>query len=471
MQILGLKQSMNKIFRTEKDTLGIVQIPTDALWGAQTQRSVMNFAVGTRKLPLQLIYALVTIKKYAAYVNQQLGVLSEEKRILIEHACDEVLMGKFDDQFPLKIFQTGSGTQTNMNVNEVIANIANQAAGSPLGSKSPIHPNDDVNLSQSSNDIFPTAMHISIAQLANNTLLPSLDLLIEAFREKSVQFQSIIKIGRTHLMDAVPLTLGQEFSGYTAQLQEAYRSIQRGISLLMPLALGGTAVGTGLNCPKGFKEEMTYLLAQHFKLPFRVGSNLFSLLAAHDECVEFSSTLKRLACALFKIASDIRLMGSGPRAGFSELILPENEPGSSIMPGKVNPTQCEMLTMVSCQIMGLDSAVTFSGSQGHFELNVFKPLIATNIIDMIDLLTTGMESFRIHCIVDLKANTSNIKHHLEQSLLLATALVPRLGYDAVAKAVLKAHHENISLEESITQLGLLTSDEYSYLVSPEKMIP
>ena len=456
--------------RKETDSLGPVEIPANALWGAQTERSLHNFDVGEKLLPLTLIHALVTIKKYAASVNAALGVLPKEKSLLINTACDEILTGNLDDQFPLKIFQTGSGTQSNMNVNEVIANYADQLAGSPLGSKTPIHPNDDVNCSQSSNDVFPTAMHIAIAHTATTKLIPALKSLIVAFGEKEAQFHHIIKIGRTHLMDAVPLRLGDEFSGYRFQLDEALRSIQHGISLLMPLPIGATAVGTGLNCPEGFSLEMVRLLGNHYDLPFRVGSNFFALLSSHDDCVEFSSNLKRLASALFKIGSDIRLMGSGPRSGFSELILPENEPGSSIMPGKINPTQCEMITQVSCQIMGLDAAISFAGSQGHFELNVFKPLIASNILEMITLLASAMESFRIHCIIDLKANEKQIQHHVERSLLLATALVPRLGYDTVSKVVIKAHTQGISLKEALLQLKLLTTEEIDDLLRPEKFV-
>ncbi len=450
--------------RRESDSLGEVEIATDALWGPQTQRSLENFTVGEKRLALPIIYALAAIKKYAARVNSSLGLLSTKKSKAIEKACDEILNEKLDYHFPLKVFQTGSGTQTNMNLNEVIGHRASKIA------KTPIHPNDDVNKSQSSNDVFPSAMHIAIADTATKLLLPALKSLIEAFQEKEAKFQSIIKIGRTHLMDAVPIRLSQEFSGYRFQLEESYRSIQHGISLLMPLAIGGTAVGTGMNCPKGFKEEVIRLLGDHYNLPFRPGANLFALLAAHDDCVEFSSTLKRLACALFKIAQDIRMMGSGPRAGIAELILPENEPGSSIMPGKVNPTQCEMVTMVSTQVMGLDSAVSFADSQGHFELNVFKPLIVSNILEMIDLLSSACTSFEVNCIRGLKANEKQIKKHLEQSLLLATALVPKLGYDTVAKVVLKAHHEGLTLKQAVLAQKLLSESEFDRLMKPEKMV-
>lgn len=450
--------------RIESDSLGEVAISNDALWGPQTQRSLENFTVGEKKLALPLIYALAAIKKYAARVNTLLGVLSEAKSKAIEQACDEILTKKLDSHFPLKVFQTGSGTQTNMNLNEVIAHRASQIANVP------IHPNDDVNKSQSSNDVFPTAMHIALSESCTNHLLPALKSLIEAFLVKEQEFYPIIKIGRTHLMDAVPIRLGQEFSGYRFQLEEAYKSIQHGISLLMPLAIGGTAVGTGLNCPEGFKEEVVRLLSVHFDLPFRPGANLYALLAAHDDCIEFSSKLKRLSCALFKIAQDIRMMGSGPRAGLAELILPENEPGSSIMPGKVNPTQSEMVTMVAVQVMGLDSAVSFAGSQGHFELNVFKPLIASNILEMIDLLTSACINFKKHCIDGLKANEQQIKHHVEQSLLLATGLVPKLGYDTVAKLVLKAHHEGLSLKQVVLSQKLLSEDEFNKLANPENML-
>lgn len=456
-------------YRTESDTLGPVQVPLEAYFGAQTVRSKQYFSIGQEKMPLEVIHALALLKKSAAKVNAKLGILPLEKESLICAACEEVLAGKWDKEFPLFVWQTGSGTQTNMNVNEVIANRAIELARGVKGSKTPIHPNDHVNLSQSSNDTFPSAMHISAALLLEKKLFPSLQKLQKALQEKEHQFATIVKIGRTHLQDATPLTLGQEFSGYSSLLKRGKALLRHAQEGLFLLAIGGTAVGTGLNTPPGFREEITQELSRLTHLPFRPHPNPFAALSAHEEIVSMSSALKNLALSLFKIASDIRLLGSGPRCGLQELLLPENEPGSSIMPGKVNPTQCEALTMIATQVLGNDTTISFAASQGHFELNVFKPVILYNLLQSIHLLSDGMSHFSAYCIEGLVANKKQIASYVENSLMLATALTPKIGYDNSAKVVHLAHDKGISLKKACLELQLLTSEEFDQIVDPIRM--
>lgn len=456
-------------FRIEKDSMGEIQVPSDKYWGAQTQRSLEHFKIGGDKFPREMIRALGILKKSAAITNQALGLLPESKSKFIVQAADEVIAGKLDAHFPLVVWQTGSGTQTNMNANEVIANRALEIMGEKLASKA-IHPNDDVNKAQSSNDTFPTAMHIAVVERVQHHLIPELEKLHAAVKEKSLEFKKIVKIGRTHLMDATPLTLGQEFSGYEFQLQQATERIKQALDHVYELALGGTAVGTGLNTHPEFAVKAAQQIAKETGLPFRSSPNKFASLAAHDALVQMSGSLKTLACALMKIANDIRLLGSGPRSGIGELILPANEPGSSIMPGKVNPTQCEAMTMLCAQVIGNDMAVAVGGATGHFELNVFKPLIVFNVLNSIRLLADGCESFRVHCVHGIEANLEQIQHHLNNSLMLVTALNPHIGYDNAAKVAKYAHENNTTLKIAAQKLNLLTPEKFDELVKPEEMI-
>jgi fumarate hydratase class II len=456
--------------RTETDSMGKIEVPNDRYWGAQTQRSLLYFAIGNDTMPREMIRAIGILKQAAAIVNQELGQLSADKASLIVEAAAEVISGKLDDHFPLRVWQTGSGTQTNMNANEVIANRAIQLAGGVLGSKTPIHPNDHVNMSQSSNDTFPTAMHIAAVEEIYHRLLPMVKKLRDALAAKSEEFQEIVKIGRTHLMDAVPLTLGQEFSGYTAQLDKDLQRIQAALPDLYELAIGGTAVGTGLNTHPEFADRVATKIAERTQLPFISAPNKFAALAAHDAIVAASGTLKTLATSLMKIANDLRWLGSGPRCGLGELILPANEPGSSIMPGKVNPTQCEAMTMVCVQVMGNDTAIAIAGSQGNFELNVFKPLTIYNLLHSIRLLADACASFTEHLVVGIQPNREQIQHFLTNSLMLVTALNPHIGYDRAAAVAKKAYTEGTTLRQACVELGYLTEAEFDRLVRPEKML-
>jgi fumarate hydratase, class II len=457
-------------FRIETDSMGEIQVPTDKYYGAQTARSLMNFKIGGERFPRELIKALGILKKAAALTNKELGILPPDKADLIVKAADEVINGKLDEHFPLVVWQTGSGTQTNMNANEVISNRAIEMSGGVMGSKKPIHPNDDVNKAQSSNDTFPTAMHIAAVEEIHRRLIPMVTKLRDALAAKSEEFKDIIKIGRTHLMDATPLTLGQEFSGYTQQLTNGLERINGCMSRLYELALGGTAVGTGLNTHPDFAVKSAAKIASITGLPFITARNKFEALATHDALVELSGVLKTIAASLMKIANDVRWLGSGPRSGIGELSLPENEPGSSIMPGKVNPTQSEAMTMVCAQVFGNDVAVNFGGAMGNFELNVFKPVIIYNVLQSIKLLADSCESFTDHCVVGIEANKTNIKKHLENSLMLVTALNPHIGYDNAAKVAKKAHKENKTLKEAVVELNLLTAEKFDEVVRPEKMI-
>ena len=456
-------------YRIETDSMGEIKVPTSKYYGAQTARSLMNFKIGGEKFPRELIRALGILKKAAALTNRELGILTVEKADLIVKAADEVIEGKLDDHFPLVVWQTGSGTQTNMNANEVISNRAIQLSGGQMGSKKPIHPNDDVNKAQSSNDTFPTAMHIAAVEEIHRRLIPMVTKLRDALAKKSFEFKDIIKIGRTHLMDATPLTLGQEFSGYVQQLTNGLERINTSLPHLYELALGGTAVGTGLNTHPEFAVKAAAKIAELTGSPFVSARNKFEALATHDALVETSGVLKTLAASLMKIANDIRWLGSGPRCGIGELSLPENEPGSSIMPGKVNPTQSEAMTMVCVQVFGNDATVTFAGASGNFELNVFKPVIIFNVLQSIRLLADACESFTDNCVVGIQANEINIKKHLENSLMLVTALNPHIGYDNAAKVAKKAHKENKTLREVVIELGLLTGEKFDEVVRPEKM--
>lgn len=456
--------------RIEKDTLGEIAVAHEKLWGAQTERSLKYFAIGKEKMPTPLIHAFGLLKEACAEVNLELGLLKPTEAKLIIQAAQEVSKGHLDDHFPLSVWQTGSGTQTNMNANEVISNRAIQLHGGKLGGKDPIHPNDHVNLSQSSNDTFPTTMHIASAEELHNRLLPALKILHGALKEKEKAFSSIVKMGRTHLMDAVPLTLGQEFSGYSAQIEECIEEIEHAETLFYPLAIGGTAVGTGLNAPAHFGKLVADKLKAKTGLPFSDAKNKFLALSSHNAFVFASGALKGLACALTKIANDIRWMGSGPRSGLGELKLPENEPGSSIMPGKINPTQCEALTMIAAQVFGNDVALSFAASQGNFELNVYKPVIIHNFLQSVRLLTEGTLSFTEHLVKGIQANEKRIEEHLERSLMLVTALSPVFGYDKCAKIARKAYMEDKSLKEVCIEEGLLTSEEYDRHVRPHKMV-
>ncbi len=456
--------------RTETDSMGAIEVRADRYWGAQTERSLIHFAIGEDKMPRPLIRAIGILKKAAAMVNRQLGKLPEEKARLIAAAANEVISGQLDDHFPLHIWQTGSGTQTNMNANEVISNRGIEMAGGKMGSKKPLHPNDDVNMSQSSNDTFPTAMHIAAAEELVHRLIPAVQKLRDALDAKSREFADLIKIGRTHLMDAVPLTLGQEFSGYVAQLDADLKRIDATLPDIFELAIGGTAVGTGLNTHREFAERTAQVIAELTGLPFRSAPNKFAALAAHDALVMASGALRTLACSLMKIANDIRWLGSGPRCGLGELTLPENEPGSSIMPGKVNPTQSEAMTMVCVQVMGNDMAIGIAGSQGNFELNVFKPLIIFNLLNSIRLLADSCHMFTEHCAIGIEANRRRLHQSLHNSLMLVTALTPRIGYDNAAKVAKKAHAEEITLREAAIALGLLSGEEFDQHMRPEKML-
>jgi fumarate hydratase class II len=456
-------------FRQESDSMGTVKVPSDVYYGAQTERSLHHFAIGRDLMPPELIRAFGFLKKACALVNRELGKLDKKRAGLIVKAADEVIQGKLKDEFPLKIWQTGSGTQTNMNVNEVISNRAIKIAGGELGSKDPIHPNDHVNMSQSSNDTFPTAMHIAAA-MELNALLPSLRNLKKALEKKEKAFRKMIKIGRTHLQDAVPLTLGQEFSGYVSLLDRNVERIEQAMKGLYDLAIGGTAVGTGLNAPAKFGEKVAEKISKLTGLPFRSHPNKFAALSAHDELVFASSSLRVTACALMKIATDLAWLGSGPRCGLNELILPENEPGSSIMPGKVNPTQCEAMNMVAIEVMGNDVAIGFAGSQGNFELNVLKPVIIYNFLHSALLLRQAVDSFRKYCVEGLKANRKKIEEYVENSLMLVTALSPLLGYDKCAKIAHFAFVKNLTLRQACVKLGYLSGKEFDKLVVPAKMV-
>lgn len=459
-------------YRIEKDTMGEVKVPADKLWGAQTERSRNNFKIGpAASMPLEIIYGFAYLKKAAAYTNYELGVLSETKRDLIAKVCDEILDGKHNDQFPLVIWQTGSGTQSNMNVNEVIANRAHQLAGKTIGEgEKTISPNDDVNKSQSSNDTFPTGMHIAIYKKIVDVTIPGVEQLRDTLQQKSKAFKDVVKIGRTHLMDATPLTLGQEFSGYVSQLNHGLKALKNTLPHLSELALGGTAVGTGLNTPKGYDVLVAKYIAQFTGLPFVTAENKFEALAAHDALVETHGALKQLAVSLNKIANDIRMLASGPRSGIGEIIIPANEPGSSIMPGKVNPTQCEALTMVCAQVMGNDVTVTIGGTQGHYELNVFKPVIAANVLQSAELIGHACVSFDINCAVGIEPNYSVIKQLLNNSLMLVTALNTKIGYYKAAEIANTAHKNGTTLKEEAIKLGYVTAEEYDEWVKPEDMV-
>ncbi len=457
-------------YRIEKDTMGEIKVPSNKYWGAQTARSLHFFKIGTDKMPLEVIYAFGVLKKAAALVNANLGILDKSKADLISKACDEVISGKLNEHFPLVVWQTGSGTQSNMNVNEVISNRAIEIAGGELGSKKPIHPNDDVNKSQSSNDTFPTAMHIAAVVYTLNNLIPSVAKLKDALKDRSKEFESIVKIGRTHLMDAVPMTLGQEFSGYVTQLEKSLERINFVLADLKELALGGTAVGTGLNTHPDFAIKVAEKISELSNINFKSAPNKFEALAAHDALVMAHGALKTLAVSLMKIANDIRLLGSGPRCGIGELSLPENEPGSSIMPGKVNPTQCEAMTMVCAQVIGNDTAINIGGSNGHFELNVFKPMIIFNYLHSARLLADACSSFASHCVQDMKANEKACKNYLENSLMLVTALNTHIGYDNAAKIAKNAHAKGSTLRESAIELKLLTNEQFDEWVKASEML-
>lgn len=456
--------------RTESDSMGEIEVPTNRYYGAQSARSLINFNIGNETMPKEMIRALGILKKAAAQTNFELGQIDEKKAQLIDRAANEVISGELDQHFPLSIWQTGSGTQTNMNTNEVIANRAIELAGGTMGSKQPIHPNDDVNRSQSSNDTFPTAMHIAIVEALIHQLIPSVSSLRSALADKSQHFNDIIKIGRTHLQDAVPLTLGQEFSGYVEQLDCVLNAIEKNLQELYKLAIGGTAVGTGLNTHPEFADNVAHRIAEITHLPFISAPNKFAALAAHDAIVLMSGVLKTLAVALMKIANDIRWLASGPRCGIGELCLPENEPGSSIMPGKVNPTQAEAITMVCAQVLGNDATIGFAGSQGNFELNVFKPVILYNAMQSIHLLTDACRSFKDHCIEGLTPNTEQIEYYLSQSLMLVTALNPVIGYDKAAAIAKKAHKEGSTLKQACVNLGYLNAEEFDQAVQPQNMV-
>lgn len=459
-------------YRIEKDTMGEVKVPAHVYWGAQTERSRNNFKIGpAASMPKEIIYAFGVLKKAAAHANCELGVLSEEKRDLISKVCDEIIAGQLDDQFPLVIWQTGSGTQSNMNVNEVISNRGHVLMGGKLGEGTPLlNPNDDVNKSQSSNDTYPTAMHIACYKLVVKKTIPGVEQLKTTLRRKSNDFMEVVKIGRTHLMDATPVTLGQELSGYVAQLEHGIRATKNTLAHLSELALGGTAVGTGINTPRGYSELVAKKIAEFSGLPFVTAPNKFEALAAHDGVVEAHGALKQLAVSLNKIANDIRMMASGPRSGIGEIFIPENEPGSSIMPGKVNPTQCEALTMVCAQVMGNDVAITVGGTQGHYELNVFKPLMAANFLQSAELIGDACVSFDEHCAVGIEPNYIRIEELVNGSLMLVTALNTKIGYYKAAEIAKTAHKNGTTLKEEALRLGYVTSEQYDEWVDPKKMV-
>ena len=458
-------------YRIEKDTMGEVKVPAEKYWGAQTERSRNNFKIGqSASMPLELVYGFAYLKKAAAHANCELGVLSSEKRDLISAVCDEILEGKHDDEFPLVVWQTGSGTQSNMNTNEVIANRAQVLNGGSLDDENKlIHPNDDVNKSQSSNDTFPTGMHIAAYKMIVETTIPGVERLRDTLDEKSKTFMNVVKIGRTHLMDATPLTLGQEFSGYVSQLDHGLKALKNTLAHLSELALGGTAVGTGINTPEGYANLVSKKIAEFTQLPFVSADNKFEALAAHDAIVESHNALKQLAVSLNKIANDIRLLASGPRSGIGEIIIPSNEPGSSIMPGKVNPTQCEALTMVCAQVMGNDVAIGIGGMQGHYELNVFKPMMAANILQSARLIGDACVSFKVNCAEGIEPNYDNLKKNLDNSLMLVTALNTKIGYEKAAKIAKTAHQNGTTLKEESVNLGYLTAEEFDEWVRPEDM--
>ena len=457
-------------YRIEKDTLGEVKVPADRYWGAQTERSRQNFKIVGQRMPIEVIYSFAVLKKAGALVNAELAGLDREKADLIGRVCDEILDGRLSDHFPLVVWQTGSGTQTNMNVNEVIANRASEITGNPRGSKAPIHPNDDVNKSQSSNDTFPTAMHIAAYGKLTDHTLPALRSLREALAAKSREFAGVVKIGRTHLMDATPLTLGQEFGGYATQVTKSIEAVENALPHLAELALGGTAVGTGLNAPVGFDVKVAEKISELTGNPFRTADDKFEGLSANDAVVEASGALKRVAVALMAVANNIRLLGSGPRSGIGEIRLPENEPGSSIMPGKVNPTQAEALTMVCAQVIGNDTAVTVAGSHGHLQLNVFKPVMIYDLLNSAQLLGDACESFRVNCVEGIVADERRIRMHLDNSLMLVTALNTKIGYYKSAEIAQKAHKEGTTLKEAAVALGYLTAEEFDEAVVPEHMV-
>ena len=456
--------------RTETDSMGEIDVPANRYYGAQTARSLIYFDIGTETMPREIIRGMGILKKASAMVNAELGLLPENIKDLICQAADEVIEGKLDKHFPLRVWQTGSGTQSNMNSNEVIANRAIEIAGGTIGSKDPVHPNDHVNKGQSSNDTFPTAMHIAAVERIRVALIPSISTLADSFRKKANEFQDIIKIGRTHLMDATPLTLGQEFSGYTTQLEYALDRINGCMPRIYQIALGGTAVGTGLNSHKDFAVKVARQIADLTQCPFVTAPNKFESLAAHDAIVETSGVLKTIACSLMKIANDIRWLGSGPRCGIGEIVLPANEPGSSIMPGKVNPTQSEAMTMVAAQVIGNDTAINVGGCSGNFELNVFKPVMIYNLLQSIRLLADSCRSFNDHCVVGIEPNKTQIEKHLKSSLMLVTALNPHIGYDNAAKVAKKAYQDNSTLKEAAAALNMLTPEEFDEKVRPENMI-
>ena len=456
--------------RIETDSLGQVEVPEDAYWGAQTQRSLINFAIGKERMPLPVLHALALVKKAAARVNDRNGDLPADIARLIEQAADEVLAGEHDDQFPLVVWQTGSGTQSNMNVNEVIAGRANELAGQGRGGKTPVHPNDHVNRSQSSNDCFPTAMHIAAAEAVHNQLLPAIAELSSGLAELAARHHQLVKTGRTHMMDATPITFGQEISAFVAQLDYAQRAIRATLPAVCELAQGGTAVGTGLNAPHGFAEAIAAELAALSGLPFVTAPNKFAALAGHEPLTSLAGALKTLAVALMKIANDLRLLGSGPRAGLAEVRLPANEPGSSIMPGKVNPTQCEALSMLACQVLGNDAAIGFAASQGHLQLNVFKPVIIHNLLQSITLLADGCRNFQQHCVAGIEPDAEQMAEHLERGLMLVTALNPHIGYDKAAEIAKKAYAEGKTLREAALELQYLSNEQFDQWVRPENML-
>ncbi|WMN12327.1 class II fumarate hydratase [Marivirga salinae] len=458
-------------YRIEKDTMGDVKVPADKYWGAQTERSRNNFKIGAEaSMPLEIVHGFAYLKKAAAHTNYELGALSQEKRDLISKVCDEILDNQHNDQFPLVIWQTGSGTQSNMNVNEVVSNRAQIIAGKTYDDEKIVHPNDDVNKSQSSNDTFPTGMHIACYKMVIETTIPGIEKLRDTLKEKSKAFEKVVKIGRTHLMDATPLTIGQEFSGYVSQLDHGLKALKNTLDHLSEIALGGTAVGTGINTPDGYSELVAKKIAEFSGLPFRTAENKFEALAAHDAIVESHGALKQIAVSLNKIGNDIRLLASGPRSGIGEIIIPANEPGSSIMPGKVNPTQAEALTMVCAQVIGNDVAITVGGTQGHYELNVFKPLMAANFLQSARLIGDACVSFNDNCAVGIEPNYERIKEHLDNSLMLVTALNTKIGYEKAAKIAKTAHENGTRLKEEAINLGFLTAEEFDEWVKPEDMI-
>ena len=457
-------------FRIEKDTLGEIKVPSSKYWGAQTQRSIENFKIGSQTFPLDFIKAYALVKLVSAEINNELGILDESISSLIIKAAQEVIDGKLDDNFPLVVWQTGSGTQTNMNINEVISNRAIEISGGILGSKKPVHPNDHVNKSQSTNDTFPTALNISIAILINEKLLPSLEKLENSLSKKSLEFDKIIKLGRTHLQDATPISLGQVFSGYESQIQHSIISINNALKHIYELPWGGTAVGTGLNSPEGFSEMVATRVSEKINLPFITAPNKFESIASHDSAVSMSSVLKTLASSLNKIGNDLRWLSSGPRSGIGEIILPTNEPGSSIMPGKINPTQVEALSMIIAKVIGNDVSITFSGASGNFELNVYRPILAYSLIESVILLSDGCNSFRKNCVEGIIPNKEKIKSNLDNSLMLVTALAPYIGYDKSAKVAKYAYDKKLTLRDSVIELNYMSGEDFDKKVNPEKMI-